>query len=34
MEDDEEQEEEWINWNEVLDDEDITSLEIEKSFRK
>lgn len=36
MEDDdqEELEEEWENWNEILDDEDTTSQEIEKSFKK
>lgn len=33
MEDDEQQED-WINWNEILDDEDITSQEIEKAFKK
>lgn len=27
-------EEEWINWNDILDDEDITSIKIEKAFRK
>lgn len=36
MEDDdqEELEEEWENWNEILDDEDTTSQEIDKSFKK
>lgn len=34
MEDDEQEDEEWENWNEVLDDEDTTSLEIEKTFKK
>lgn len=36
MEDDdqEEVENEWENWNEILDDEDTTSQEIEKSFKK
>lgn len=36
MEDEEEIEEEmeWENWNEILGDEDITSQEIEKAFRK
>lgn len=36
MEDDdqEELENEWENWNEILDDEDTTSQEIEKSFKK
>jgi len=39
MEDDdqeelEELEEECENWNEILDDEDITSQEIEKAFKK
>ena len=32
MEDDEQQD--WENWNEILDDEDITSQEIEKTFNK
>ena len=36
MEDDdqEEVENEWENWNEILDDEDTTSQEIGKSFKK
>ena len=28
------EDQEWENWNEILDDEDITSQEIEKSFKK
>lgn len=31
---DEEQEEIWENWNEILDDESKTSQEIEKVFKK
>lgn len=36
MEDDdqEELEEEWENWNDILDDESTTSQEIEKAFKK
>jgi len=34
MEDDEQEDEEWENWNEILDDESKTSQEIEKEFKK
>jgi len=26
-------EDEWVDWNSILDDEDKTSLEIEKAFK-
>lgn len=28
------EDQEWENWNEILDDEDTTSQEIEKAFKK
>ena len=34
MEDEDKLEEDWINWNEILDDESKTSQEIEKTFKK
>lgn len=34
MEYDEDEEEEWCDWNEILGDEDTTSEQIEKVFRK
>lgn len=28
------EDQEWENWNEILDDEDKTNLKIEKAFKK